>query len=232
MGIAGEVAKRLSFGSASGSVHGSAKRTRPEEEEEDEMVKRQKLTPGVGLGDSIFGRPRSSAPLAEESRGTPRKSLAPAHGTPRKSLAPESISRGTPRKSMAPPQTTPTRTTPRKSLAGGSTPAKSPRKSIFPTPSIQHDEVEVEAEEEEEMSMEMEEEVRGEDWEAPPIGLTRFLEMAGVEFVDELPILSRRKSCRGLGEGSRGEYSFLPYELARDDEWGKRGGIWEEKSSR
>jgi hypothetical protein len=68
---------------------------------------------------------------------------------------------------------------------------------------------EVDAGEEEEMSMEMEEEVRGEDWEAPPIGLTRFLEMAGVEFVDELPILSRRKSGRGLGESSRGEYSFL-----------------------
>jgi kinetochore protein Spc7/SPC105 len=202
MGIAGEVAKRLSFGSASGSVHGSAKRTRPEEEDEEEMVKRQKH--GVGLGDSIFGRPRLSAPLPEEVRGTPRKSLAPAHGTPRKILAPESISRGTPRKSMAPPQTTPARPTP-----GKSTPAKSPRKSIFPTPSI---DARAE-EEEEEMSMEMEEEVRGEDWEAPPIGLTRFLEMAGVEFVDELPILSRRKSGRGLGEGSRGEYSFLLFPL-------------------
>jgi hypothetical protein len=198
MGIAGEVAKRLSFGSASGSVHGSAKRTRPEEEDEEEMSKRQKFTPGVGLGDSIFGRPRLSAPLPEEARVTPRKSLAPAHGTPRKSLAPEP-SRGTPRKSMAPPQTTPARPTP-----GKSTPGKSPRKSIFPTPSI-----EAEAEEEE-MSMEMEEEVRGEDWEAPPIGLTRFLEMAGVEFVDELPILSRRKSGRGLGEGSRGESFVLP----------------------
>ena len=94
-----------------------------------------------------------------------------------------------------------------KSLAGGSTPAKSPRKSMIPSLAIQQHEVE--AEEEEEMSMEMEEEVRGEDWEAPPIGLTRFLEMAGVEFVDELPILSRRKSGRGLGESSRGEYSFL-----------------------
>jgi kinetochore protein Spc7/SPC105 len=208
MGIAGEVAKRLSFGSASGSVHGSAKRTRPEEEDEEEMVKRQKVTPELGLGDSIFGRPRSSAPLQEETRGTPRKSLAPTHGTPRKSLAPEP-SRGTPRKSMAPPQTTPARPTPRKSLAGGSTPAKSPRKSMIPSLAIQHDDVEAEAEEEEEMSMEMEEEVRGEDWEAPPIGLTRFLEMAGVEFVDELPILSRRKSGRGMGESARGEYSFL-----------------------
>jgi len=212
MGIAGEVAKRLSFGSASGSVHGSAKRTRPEEEEEDEeMVKRQKVGPehGLGLGDSIFGRPRLSAPLQEEVRGTPRKSLAlahatprkslgPAHGTPRKSLASEP--RETPRKSVGPPQTTPARPTPMKS-----TPAKSPRKSIFPTPNI-----EAEAEEEE-MSMEMEEEeVRGEDWEAPPIGLTRFLEMAGVEFVDELPILSRRKSGRGLGEGSRGESDSHP----------------------
>lgn len=204
MGVAGEVAKRLSFGSASGSVHGSAKRTRPEEDEEEEdLVKRQKATPdsGLGLGDSIFGRPRLSAPHPEETRGTPRKSLAPAHGTPRKSLAPEP-SRGTPRKSMAPPQTTPARTTPMKD-----TPAKSPRKSMFPTPS--RDEADVE----EEMSMEMEEEVRGEDWEAPPIGLTRFLEMAGVEFVDELPIISRRKSSRGLGEGSRGE-SFVLFFLA------------------
>ena len=205
MGIAGEVAKRLSFGSASGSVHGSAKRTRPEEEEEDEeMVKRQKSSTesGLGLGDSIFGRPRLSASLPEEIRGTPRKSLAPAYGTPRKSLAPEP-SRGTPRKSMAPPQITPARTTPMKS-----TPAKSPRKSMFPTSSI-HDE----ADEEEEMSMEMEEEVRGEDWEAPPIGLTRFLEMAGVEFVDELPIISRRKSSRGLGEGSRGEFFNFSFSL-------------------
>jgi len=207
MGIAGEVAKRLSFGSASGSVHGSAKRAREEEDEEEEMVKRQKSD--LGLGDSIFGRPRLSAPLAEEVRITPRKSLAPAHGTPRKSLAPEP--RGTPRKSMGPPQMTPAKSTPGKSLAGSSTPAKSPRKSMIPTLAIQNDEVEAE-EEEEEMSMEMEgeEEVRGEDWEAPPIGLTRFLEMAGVEFVDELPILSRRKSGRGVGEGSRGESSFFP----------------------
>ena len=217
MGIAGEVAKRLSFGSASGSVHGSAKRAREEEDEEEEMVKRQKSD--LGLGDSIFGRPRLSAPLAEEARatprkslapahGTPRKSLAPAHGTPRKSLAPESISRGTPRKSMGPPQITPAKTTPRKSLAGSSIPAKSPRKSMIPSLPIQNDEAE-DVEEEMSMEMEGEEEVRGEDWEAPPIGLTRFLEMAGVEFVDELPILSRRKSGRGLGEGSRGESSFL-----------------------
>ena len=224
MGIAGEVAKRLSFGSASGSVHGSAKRSREEEDEEEEMVKRRKSGPesglGLGLGDSIFGRPRLSAPLPEEVRetprkslapghGTPRKNLAPANGTPRKSLAPDSISRGTPRKSMGPPQTTPARTIPRKSIAGSSTPAKSPRKSIFPTSSVQHEAQPEAEEEEEEMSIE-EEEVRGEDWEAPPIGLTRFLEMAGVEFVDELPILSRRKSGRGVGEGSRGESSFLP----------------------
>jgi len=199
MGIAGEVAKRLSFGSVTSgsSVHGSVKRSRTveqegEEEEEEEMVKRQK-----SLGDSIFGRPRLSAPLAEPL----------AHGsTPRKSLAPDT-SRGTPRKSMV--LQSPARPTPKKSIG------KSPRESMIPLitlpelepeleteneVNVEDEQVELElGEEEEEMEMEME------PVEAPPIGLASFLQMAGVEFEDTLPILSRRKSGLRI-EGSRGGF--------------------------
>ena len=216
MGIAGEVAKRLSFGSNGGSVHGSAKRragARDEDrEEEDERVKRQKLDTAstqvqLQLGDSIFGRPRLSA------------SAPTVNGTPRKSLAAVSLpapARGTPRKSMG---------------MGSTTPAKSPRRSMYPA------QTEMEAEDEEvEMEMEMEEEARGENWEPVAIGLASFLQMAGIEFVDSLPTMARRKSGgRALGE-ARGEFwcRLLPplflesscdslYDGAGDDGDGSRG---------
>ena len=74
------------------------------------------------------------------------------------------------------------------------TPAKSPRRSIYPT------QTEMEAEDEE-VEMEMEEEARGENWEPVAIGLASFLQMAGIEFVDSLPTMARRKSGgRALGE--------------------------------
>lgn len=160
MGIAGEVAKRLSFGSVSASGG-----KRPIEAEEEEGGKRQRLSVvGAGLGDSIFGRPRLSTPLG------------PTRGTPRKSLAPQTMG-GTPRKSLGAP---------------------SPK--LIPTINIQP-----EADEEE-----VEMEVRAENWEPVAIGLASFLQMAGVEFVDSLPTMARRKSGgRGLGD-VRGEYLSFP----------------------
>jgi hypothetical protein len=213
MGIAGEVAKRLSFGSVP-SASGGKRRVEPKEGEEDEGVKRQR----VGLGDSIFGRPRLSNPATElPARGTPRKSLAPEF--------PSSSTKGTPRKSLAQAQQSPVRTatTPRKSIAiaGNSTPAyantKSPRRSLFPAIVQAERDLEAEAElvdadprEEQDKvaEMEMETEERREDFRAPAIGLASFLQMAGVEFVDTLPSMGRRKSGWGLGEGVRGKSRF------------------------
>jgi kinetochore protein Spc7/SPC105 len=223
MGIAGEVAKRLSFGSV--TSHSSGEKRRAEDDEEEVATKRLRLSTntsantvpgGLGLGDSIFGRPRLSAPSPVQEEAQP---LTRVGGTPRKSLATEP-SRGTPRKSLAPSQT-PVKgsNTPRKSVAPGSssTPAKSPRKSMIPSSNIQ-------PEEDDEVEMELEEEeVRGEDWDPPVIGLSSFLQMAGVEFVDTLPSMTRRKSGgRGLGEfkgGLSSSFVFLFISLVPFSFW-------------
>jgi kinetochore protein Spc7/SPC105 len=169
MQTASEVAKRLSFGSsAGGSVHGSAKRSRIDEfdqenqNEQEGSVKKQK----IGLGDSIFGRPRQSLALGGVQQSPIRAlpTLAGSGGT----------------------------------AASARSPAR-PRQSVaIPTITIQP-----EAEHHEE------EEERGEDWEPPVIGLSTFLEMAGVQFVDRLPSMARRKSAgKSLGANYRGKMSL------------------------
>jgi kinetochore protein Spc7/SPC105 len=52
------------------------------------------------------------------------------------------------------------------------------------------------------------EEERPEDWEPETIGLAAFLEMAGVQFIDTLPGMNRRRSSVGrarLGQSALGK---------------------------
>lgn len=171
MQTAAEVAKRLSFGSATSSVAGSAKkRARPstsEDEDEDKEnavpdvapspAKRQRLS--NPLGDSVFGRP--SLPSSRPQRA-------------------EGKSPEMPNSSAQPPaQATPIRAAAKMT---STTPSRSPAiRKAMGVPVIP-------AEEE-----------RPEDWEPETIGLGAFLQMAGVQFVDSLPGTSRRRSSVAKG---------------------------------
>jgi hypothetical protein len=234
MQTAGEVAKRLSFGSASGSVHGSAKRTRPEDVDVDERVqeKRQRLSiapvsavapAGAGLGDSIFGRPQQVKPRQSLGRPQPRHSIQAPPPVPgavhegERAQARQSLGRPQPRQSMqAPP----------------------------PLPEPVYDEEQVEAEVEAQTSpdvvdspfrprpsgtpsrspavrravgfpepiptinIEQEDEQEQVIEEPAVIGLSAFLNMIGAHFVDSVPTMGRRKSLgKGvLGTSTRGEF--------------------------
>lgn len=185
MQTAGEVAKRLSFGSAAGSVSGSAKkRSRQSEVQEDgedkeiddELItgspaKRQRLSQprAPPLGDSVFGRPSLSMSVQEPS--PPRTISAAPAPAPVMAAAPSPIRASTtPVKSV-------TRVT--------STPGKSPK-----SPAIRRA-----------MGVPVipVEEERPDDWEPETIGLGAFLEMAGVQFIDTLPGMNRRRSSVGRG---------------------------------
>ncbi|KAK4685733.1 hypothetical protein P7C73_g4411, partial [Tremellales sp. Uapishka_1] len=168
MDTAGEVAKRLSFGSATSSV--GKKRVREEEAAEGEgSVKR-----GKSMTEEIFGTPSVSKAPA------PRKSfLLPGNETaaPRKSFL---FAKDTEVPALA---TSPAR---RKSVGPAPAVASAPYSEPEQEPEIAEDEVD--------MVVERQEEV----WEGeiPTIPLATFLEMAGVGFIDNLPgINKRRKSA-------------------------------------
>lgn len=160
MQTAGEVAKRLSFGSATSSVHGSAKK-RPRQsafgndnkENEDEEPVHQRPR----LGDSVFGPPAPAPAIAPEpSMARPEAPPTPVRSTPSKK-----------RMSMA--------------ATASTTPAKSPARSPAIRRAMGVPDLPVEEE-------------RDEDWEPETIGVGAFLEMAGVQFIDTLPSMNRRRS--------------------------------------
>jgi len=223
MQTAGEVAKRLSFGSASGTVHGSAKRARPEEVqvevEEAVQEKRARLSfapkpaeapVGAGLGDSIFGRPQQVQPRQSLVRPQSRQSIhAPSPG-----LAPEPEREPTPVHEEeqgaleVEAETTPVAVkSPFRPQPSG-TPSRSPavRRAVgFPEPIPT---INIQSEDENESEHEVEHESILE--EPPVIGLSAFLNMIGAQFVDSVPTMGRRKSLgKGvLGNSTRGECFF------------------------
>lgn len=194
MQTAGEVAKRLSFGSAAGggSASGSAKkRSRQSEVDEEEEgdgdkeneepitgspAKRQRLSQprAPPLGESVFGRPSLSMSVQEPS---PPRTVSPAPAPP-PAPAPEMTAAPSPIRATA--------ATPVKSVSRvTSTPGKSPK-----SPAIRRA-----------MGVPVipVEEERPDDWEPETIGLGAFLEMAGVQFIDTLPGMNRRRSSVGRG---------------------------------
>lgn len=143
MQTAGEVAKRLSFGSITSS--GGNKRARGEHDKENDAP-----------GSSV-----------KKARSLPSDSVFSATGRP-----------SFPSLTAASPAS-------KSTLTG--TPSRSPGRS----PAIRralgvpvYDEVE---------------EIRDENWQPQTISLSAFLEMAGVPFIDSLPVMNRRRSSVGKG---------------------------------
>ncbi|WVW80635.1 hypothetical protein I302_102621 [Kwoniella bestiolae CBS 10118] len=178
MQVAGEVAKRLSFGSATSSA--SKKRSRDEGEIAQESIsgsaKKTKLDSQV---EEVFGGTPVSQPAPRASLGVSRLSL----GAPRASL-------GTPMRIARSPATA--------------------RQSLVRVADPEPEESEAEVEEKEVVEPE---------WEQPQtISLASFLEMAGVQFMEGLPGLDRRRSsvAKGiLGQSySGGEREFALHEYS------------------
>ncbi|WRT70897.1 uncharacterized protein IL334_007896 [Kwoniella shivajii] len=182
MEVAEEVAKRLSFGSATSS--GSKKRARDDQAEDEDEVsgdgnKKSKVNPTTDAeSEEIFGGTPVSQPVPRASLGITRLSL----GAPRASL-------GTPMRIARSPAS-------RKSLVRVADP------EMEEAPQVEEDEEEAEPE-----------------WEQPQIlSLASFLEMTGVQFMEGLPGLNRRRSsvAKGiLGQSySGGDREFALHEYA------------------
>ncbi|WWC72755.1 uncharacterized protein I206_106719 [Kwoniella pini CBS 10737] len=183
MQVAGEVAKRLSFGSASHPDSAILKRTR---EEEDSPSK----------GESKKGRSNAGMEnnVEEVFGGTP-KSEPPAKGRTSLFGSGSRLSLNAPRASLGTPMRI----------------ARSPA-------SLRQSSVRV-ADPEPEPEPELEPEVEEQEWEQPQnISLAAFLEMTGVQFMEGLPGLNRRRSSVGkgiLGQSySGGERDFALHEYA------------------
>jgi kinetochore protein Spc7/SPC105 len=163
MDAAGDVAKRLSFGSTTSS--GGRKRVR---EDGDEAPSSPAKRGRAFIAEEVFGAPPSAM-----GTGTPRKAMSP-HKSPRKSIGH--------RTSTSNP---------------GKSPAKSPMlRRVLGLP--------VEGQDRQDEQ---------DEWDSPPtITLAAFLEMAGVQFMEGLPGLTRRRSSVAKGllssstYGNGGEY--------------------------
>lgn len=196
MQTAAEVAKRLSFGSATSSVAGSAKKRARSSTIEDGEVDQENLSPEATaspakkqrlsnpLGDSVFGRP--SLPSS-----TPRRVESSTPPTPVRQAPTPIAAQATPIKAAG--------------KMASTTPSRSPAiRRAMGVPVIPI------------------EEERPDDWEPETIGLGAFLEMAGVQFVDTLPGMARRRSSMAknkLGQSAMGkgesQFSIEPFALRR-----------------
>ncbi|WVR08768.1 hypothetical protein IAU60_005826 [Kwoniella sp. DSM 27419] len=174
--VAGEVAKRLSFGSATGSV--TKKRTLDEvadaQEEQTANAKKVRMSVTASEGE-VFGTPVfQHAPISRSSLGRPRSSL----GTPMRLVqSPAAVA------------------LPRVSFAPASLELVSETKGAEAAESLEEEQ----------------------EWDAQTISLGNFLEMAGVQFMEGLPGLNRRRSsvAKGLlGQSYAGDRDFALHEYA------------------
>jgi kinetochore protein Spc7/SPC105 len=154
MDAAGDVAKRLSFGSTTSS--GGRKRAR---EDGDEAPSSPAKRGRGSIAGEVFGAPPSAM-----GTGTPRETISP-HKSPRKSIS-------------------------HRTSIPGKSPAKSPMlRRVLGLP--------VEGQGQGELD----------EWDSPPtITLAAFLEMAGVQFMEGLPGLTRRRSSVAKGLLSSSTY--------------------------
>ena len=213
MATAADVAKRLSFSSATSS----AGKKRPREDDNVQApgsAKKPRPTPPQTPAEEVFGA-GSTGPTPRLSLGKPSRSLLPpSPGLPLAPPTPQSYGRSrAPRKSLG----TPSRSlnTSVRSLAAppsaerpqNFTPSK-PYKSPRTLRQLRNEPVEDADEEEVAQELEVEE------WDHPPaVSLSAFLEMAGVQFNDELPGISGRRSSMRRSLAASQSSSGEPYNL-------------------
>ena len=197
MEAAADVAKRLSFASTTSS--GGKKRAREDDENIMGSAKKARPTPPRNAVEAVFGRPSQSPvrPLAGASRLS----------APQPPMVERSPIRFSPRKSLGLPP-------PRRSLGTPSRPTKSPatlRRLMNQT-------VEDSPEKANGGGEPGDEEVA--EWNQPPaVTLNTFLEMAGMQFMDDLPGQSKRRSSVGRGllalsQGNAGSFDLLASSLS------------------
>jgi kinetochore protein Spc7/SPC105 len=196
METAGEVAKRLSFGSnASASGSGSRKRARSASVGEDGLG----TSPSkkrVVLSENVFTEELVTVQHVEVQMEMEVQVEREVYYEPEPVPQPRREP-GTPRKSLSAP-----------SFRSSGMPSKSPAKSPMLRRMLGHTEVDEEDDVDAGLGAE---EVDDAEFEPPTITLGSFLEMAGVQFIEALPAGRRRSSVgKGvLGRSGEGE-AFLP----------------------
>ncbi|ORX40865.1 Spc7 kinetochore protein-domain-containing protein [Kockovaella imperatae] len=206
MATAADVAKRLSFSSTTSSA--GKKRVREDDVDVPGSAKKSRPTPPTTPAEAVFGM--GSTGPSRLSIGKPSKSLLPASPGPMPA-PPTPQSYGRPRMSR---QSLGTPSRMDRSGAGvtlqepSTTPSK-PYKSPRTLRQLRNEPVEDEVEDEQV--------VEGQEWDQPPaVSLSAFLEMAGIQFNDELPGIDMRRNSmrRSLAASSTLDRDYTLNEFA------------------
>ena len=239
MEVAGEVAKRLSFGSVTSSAGKKRPSTAMDDVTDNSSAKKSRLSvsttnvlaqqPAVqkvnifaqGLSKSTSAQPAQTTMAVNLSASVPatripspikqvkRVSIAPSPAKPRQPLA---VAPSAPRVSLAQPPKSPRRSI---GVARSTTPQRLPPKSPGKSPALRR----MLGENVEREEIEAAEQLHDQMGEVPTISLSRFLELVGVEFMENLPKVQRKSLANGLGHTypmSSGE-SFHARILSREN---------------
>lgn len=221
MEVAGEVAKRLSFGSVTSSASKKRPSSAMDDLADDNTAKRSKLSSSTnvfapqpaapsapvaprvnifaqGLSKSTSAPTAAAPPAINLSASVPatrilspvkqvkRVSIVPSPAKPRQSLAVAA-----PRVSLVQPPKSPRRSV---NVARTTTPQRLPPKSPGKSPALRR----MLGENVHQRDIEAAERMH-DGMEAPTISLSRFLELVGVEFMENLPKVQRKSLANGLG---------------------------------